>query len=156
MNGGSWKHMFEISPDVINPEKLKRLLGHDACGGFVSFEGWVRNHNEGKAVKGLYYEAYQALAIKEGQRIVDEALDKFEVNLAACQHRIGDLAIGDIAVWVGASSAHRDAAFKACRYIIDEVKARLPIWKKELYVSGEAEWVDCRECARHAHDHAHV
>ena len=148
--------MFAIVSEAIQPDQLKDAMGHKSCGGFVSFEGWVRDHNEGKAVKGLYYEAYKVLAEKEGKRIIAEALDRFDVRLVTCQHRVGDLAIGDIAVWVGASSDHRDAAFKACRYIIDEVKARLPIWKKELYINGETEWVDCRECARHAHDHNHA
>ena len=147
--------MFAIVDQDINPEQLKQLLGHQACGGFVSFEGWVRNHNEGKAVKGLFYEAYKPLAEKEGNRIISEALEKFDIRLAGCQHRVGELPVGGIAVWVGVSSDHRDAAFQACRYIIDEIKARLPIWKKEQYLNGEAEWVDCRECARHSYKHLH-
>ena len=144
---------FALVDDDIDPDALKARLGHDACGGFVSFEGWVRDHNEGKAVAGLYYEAYDALAIKEGNRIMAEAFDRYDIRVAACQHRTGELGIGGIAVWVGVSSDHRDAAFQACRYIIDEIKGRLPIWKKEKYVDGETEWVDCRECAKHAHAH---
>jgi molybdopterin synthase catalytic subunit len=74
-------------------------------------------------------------------------------------HRLGDLGIGDVAVWVGVSAAHRDEAFRACRYIIDEVKHRVPIWKKEHYVNGDSGWVNCERCAAsatHTHDHAHA
>ncbi len=145
--------MFEIVDHDIDPQALTASLGHPSCGGFVSFEGWVRNHNEGREVAGLYYEAYEALAVKEGNRIIAEAMERFAIRLAGCQHRTGELGIGGIAVWVGVSSDHRDAAFQACRYIIDEIKGRLPIWKKEMYVNGETEWVDCRECAKHAHAH---
>jgi molybdopterin synthase catalytic subunit len=102
----------------------------------------------------LAYEAFEALAIKEGERIVREAIAKFGVVNAACVHRVGDLAIGDLAVWVGVSSRHRAEAFAACRYIIDEVKHRVPIWKKEHYVNGDSGWVNCERCATHAHEHA--
>ena len=108
-----------------------------------SFEGWVRNNNEGHSVHRLEYEAFVDLAVKEGERIVQEAIKRFGVEKAACVHRVGSLAIGDIAVWVGVSSGHRDEAFKACRYIIDEVKHRVPIWKKEHYASGATGWVNC-------------
>jgi molybdopterin synthase catalytic subunit len=101
----------------------------------------VRNHNDGHAVDGLRYEAYAALAEAEGERIVAEALEKFDIVDACCAHRIGDLAIGDLAVWVGVSAAHRDMAFGACRWIIDEVKARVPIWKHERYADGRADWL---------------
>ena len=66
---------------------------------------------------------------------------------AACEHRLGDLAVGEVAVWVGVSAPHRDEAFRAARYIIDEVKHRLPIWKKEHYVNGDSGWVNCQRCA---------
>ena len=95
------------------------------------------------------------LANKEGERIVKEAIERFGVLKAACVHRVGSLAIGDIAVWVGVSSKHRAEAFAACRYIIDEVKHRVPIWKKEHYVNGDSGWVNCERCAVPGHDHAH-
>lgn len=139
--------MFELTDRDIDTEALRAEHAHDASGGFVCFEGWVRNHNDGRTVRGLQYEAYEALAVSEGNAIIAEALERFDVRSARCQHRIGRLAIGEIAVWVGAGSDHRDAAFKACRYIIDEIKARVPIWKKELYVEGDTEWIDCREHA---------
>jgi len=115
----------------------------------------VRNHNEGHEVTRLEYEAFEALAIKEGERIINEATQKFGVLKAACVHRVGELGIGDVAVWVGVSSAHRGEAFDACRYIIDAVKHRLPIWKKEHYVNGDSGWVNCERCAEAAHEHEH-
>ncbi len=89
----------------------------------------------------MRYETYQALAEHEGEAILDLALAKFDILDAHCAHRIGDLAIGELAVWVGVSAAHRDAAFAACRFIIDEVKTRVPIWKHERYVEGDAGWL---------------
>ena len=141
------KFWFESTP--IDSDALKQALTSDHCGGFTSFEGWVRNHNEGEKVSRLEYEAYQDLAVKEGQRIVEEALATYAIENAQCVHRVGELAIGDMAVWVGVSSAHRDAAFKACRFIIDQVKARVPIWKKEHYVQGDSGWVNCERPQQH-------
>ena len=114
-----------------------------AAGACVTFEGWVRNHNEGEAVQALEYEAHQAIAEKEGARIVAEAMTRFAVTAVHCEHRVGKLGIGDCAVWVGVSADHRGAAFDACRYVIDETKARVPIWKKEHYASGATGWVNC-------------
>ncbi|MES2858517.1 MAG: molybdenum cofactor biosynthesis protein MoaE [Pseudomonadota bacterium] len=117
-----------------------RLLDHRA-GAFAAFEGWVRDHNEGKRVQGLRYEAYAELAEREGELVLAEALSRFTIVDAACVHRIGELALGEQAVWVGVAAAHRDAAFAACRWIIDEVKARVPIWKHERYAEGDATWL---------------
>ncbi len=110
-------------------------------GGYAGFEGLVRNNNDGRKVHGLHYEAHAKLAETEGDRIIDEALAKFEIIDGRCVHRIGDLAIGELAVWVGVTAPHRDAAFDACRFIIDEVKSRVPIWKHERYVDGEVTWL---------------
>ena len=132
---------FRISDTPFDTANLRAELLDDRVGGFASFEGWVRNHNAERAVLGLRYEAYAALAQVEGEKVIGEALDKFAVLDARCVHRVGDLAIGELAVWVGVSAAHRDAAFAACRYIIDEVKARVPIWKHEHYADGDAGWL---------------
>jgi len=150
--------LFSTSP--LDTAALQRDMRDVTCGGFAAFEGWVRNHNEGLDVTRLEYEAFAELAEKEGARIVDEAIARFGVTRAACVHRVGSLALGDVAVWVGVSAAHRDEAFRACRYIIDEVKHRVPIWKKEHYVNGDSGWVNCERCAMpaahtHEHDHAH-
>src|SRR5271163_4820350 len=138
---------FRFSRTAIDVASLRAELADPACGGYTSFEGLVRNHNEGLSVRHLEYEAFEPLAVKEGERIVAEAIKRFGIEHAACVHRIGDLAIGDMAVWVGASARHRDEAFRACRYIIDEVKHRVPIWKKEHYENGDSGWVNCERCA---------
>ena len=109
----------------------------------MTFEGWVRDHNEGEAVHALEYEAYPELAEKEGHRILIEARERFGVIGLAAVHRVGRLRIGELAVWVGVSAAHRGAAFDACRYVIDELKARVPIWKKEHYATGASGWINC-------------
>lgn len=132
---------FRISDAPILVDSLRDSLCHETAGAFVSFEGWVRDHNGGRAVDGLQYEAYVALAEKEGERIVEAALDGFAIVDARCVHRIGELRIGELAVWVGVSAAHRGAAFDACRHIIDEVKSRVPIWKQERYRDGDAGWL---------------
>jgi molybdopterin synthase catalytic subunit len=134
---------FKITVLPIDPEARKRELVEGAAGACVTFEGWVRNHNDGEAVQALEYEAHAGLAQKEGAKILAEAKQRFPIHTAICEHRVGKLAIGDCAVWVGVSADHRGAAFDACRYIIDETKARVPIWKKEHYASGETGWVNC-------------
>ncbi len=139
--------LFSFSNATLDVETCRRTLEDPAAGGYASFEGWVRNHNEGHAVTRLEYEAFEALANKEGERIVAEAIQRFGVIAAACVHRVGSLAIGELAVWVGVSSRHRAEAFAACRFIIDEVKHRVPIWKKEHYVTGDSGWVNCERCA---------
>ena len=138
---------FRFSRTPIDAESARAELADPTCGGYTSFEGLVRNHNEGMNVRHLEYEAFEPLAIKEGERIVAEAIERFGIEHAACIHRIGDLAIGEMAVWVGAAARHRDEAFRACRYIIDEVKHRVPIWKKEHYENGDSGWVNCERCA---------
>jgi sulfur-carrier protein adenylyltransferase/sulfurtransferase len=157
---------FRFSRTAIDVPSVRAELADPTCGGYTSFEGLVRNHNEGLSVRHLEYEAFEPLAVKEGERIIAEAIERFGIEHAACVHRIGDLAIGDMAVYVGASARHRDEAFRACRYIIDEVKHRVPIWKKEHYENGDSGWVNCERCAAptqdvgqmathsHGHDHA--
>lgn len=134
---------FEISNETIDPAGLKAALLAERAGACVCFEGWVRNHNDGEAVTALEYESHAPTAVKEGQAILAEALQRFEIVTADCVHRVGKLDIGDCAVWVGVSAEHRGAAFEACRYIIDETKQRVPIWKKEHYTSGVSAWVNC-------------
>ena len=142
--------MISITSDVIDPDLLRKTLFDPGAGAYTSFEGWIRNENDGHSVLRLEYEAYEPLALTEGKSILTEAQNKFPHLHAHCVHRIGLLEIGDCAVWVGVSSPHRDEAFLACRYIIDEIKIRLPIWKKEHYADGHSGWVNCERCASHA------
>ena len=141
---------FEFSDLPLAAGPLTASLVDPAAGGFASFEGWVRDQNDGRAVRSLEYEAYAELAVREGERIVAEAIWRFGVRRARCVHRLGALTLGELAVWVGASAPHRAEAFAACRYIIDEVKHRVPIWKKEHYTSGDSGWVNCERCAADA------
>ena len=141
--------MFKISPTPIDAAALQRALANPKAGACVSFEGWVRNRNEGQPVLSLEYEAYALLAESEGERILAEARERFALVGASCVHRVGHLQLGDLAVWVGVTAEHRGAAFEACRYIIDEAKARLPIWKKEHYASGTTAWINCATRGEH-------
>lgn len=132
---------FRISDAPFDASALHARLQHDAAGACSIFEGWVRNYNEGRPVRGLRYESYRELAESEGEKILEEACERFSLAQAVCVHRVGELAIGDLAVWVGVSAGHRDMSFEACRWVIDEVKRRVPIWKHEHYVDGDAGWL---------------
>ena len=146
---------FRFSKTAIDVGGARRDLVDRGAGGYVSFEGWVRDQNEGREVTRLEYEAFEALAVTEGDRVIAEALQRFPIKRAACVHRVGALDLSDLAVWVGVCATHRGEAFEACRYIIDEVKHRLPIWKKEHYRDGNSGWVNCEGCAaapQHRHD----
>lgn len=135
--------IFKIVSGPIEPATLQNTLRDTGAGACVTFEGRVRDLNGGRGVVALEYEAFAPLAEKEGARILAEAREKFSLFGAACAHRVGKLAPGDMAVWIGVTSAHREASFDACRHIIDEVKTRVPIWKKEHYAGGaESRWIN--------------
>ena len=142
---------MSVTASALDIATLQAALDDPRAGGYASFEGRVRDRNEGREVRALHYEAHAPICISEGDRIIAEALARFDILDARCSHRTGDLELGEVAVWVGVTARHRDAAFAACRYIIDEVKHRLPIWKKEFYVGGDSGWVNCAACAGHAH-----
>lgn len=142
--------MMQMVTTPIDPDALRRETFDPAAGAYVGFEGWIRNENEGQRVLRLEYEAYEPLAVKEGEKVIAEAFEQYPLLHVRCVHRSGLLEIGECAVWVGVSAGHRDEAFHACRYVIDQVKVRLPIWKKEHYVSGDSGWVNCERCAAHA------
>ena len=142
---------MSISEAAIDVSALRASLADVRAGAIVTFEGWVRDHNEGREVRALEYEVYAPLAVTEGVRIIAEVAAEIPIIAARAAHRAGALELGDVAVWVGVVSPHRDEAFRACRRIIDDIKVRLPIWKKEHYVDGDSGWVNCERCARHAH-----
>ena len=120
---------------------LVALVQSDERGGIACFVGRVRNHHGGRAVSHLEYEAYRPMVEAECARIVGETETRWPVS-AALQHRIGHLEIGDTAVAIAVAAAHRDEAFAACRHLIEEVKRRVPIWKRETYTDGSQTWVD--------------
>jgi sulfur-carrier protein adenylyltransferase/sulfurtransferase len=139
---------FEFTTAPIDAAALAAPLARSDAGGFAAFEGRVRDHHAGRRVTALEYEAFEALAAAEGERIVAEALRRHGALAARCVHRLGRLGIGEPAVWVGVSAPHRTEAFAACREIIDAVKHCLPIWKKEHYAEGDSGWVNCEHGAR--------
>jgi molybdopterin synthase catalytic subunit len=110
---------FILSSEPIYPSEMSRLLVNNTVGALVTFEGWVRNHNQGGLVVALEYEVYEILAQKEGEKILQEAQTKFNLSGAVACHRQGYLNVGEIAVWVGATAVHRGAAFAGTRYIIN-------------------------------------
>lgn len=138
--------MFAIVRQPIDAAALAQHVRTDACGAVVTFAGVVRERSDDeRSVSGLSYEAHESMAVAEFERIAQEAQDRFGACEVAVQHRVGDLRIGEIAVLVAVASAHRNRAFDACEYVIDELKARAPIWKKEHYINGESDWIanDC-------------
>ena len=134
---------FLFTSAAIDPSALLSGLRDTLAGACVTFEGRVRSENRGRTVRALEYEAFAPLAEREGGRILVEAGEKFQIIHAVAVHRTGRLELGDIAVWVAVIAGHRGEAFDACRYVIDETKARLPIWKKEHYADGASEWISC-------------
>jgi adenylyltransferase/sulfurtransferase len=140
---------FSFTQAPLDPGALAASMALPRAGGLAAVEGRVRDYNEGRLVTGLEYEAFEPLALAEGSRIVAEAVRRHAALEGRCVHRLGALAIGDVAVWVGVAAAHRAEAFAACREIIDEIKHRLPIWKKEHYEGGTSGWVNCERCAGH-------
>ena len=133
--------MHHLTRAPIDLGALVAAVAGPERGGLASFLGTVRNHHEGRPVQGIEYTAYEPMAEAECQRIVGEAHARWPVR-TALQHRLGALMVGDVAVLVVAAGAHREEAFSACRYIIEELKRRVPIWKRERYADGTEEWVD--------------
>jgi molybdopterin synthase catalytic subunit len=134
---------FRLTAESIDAPSLTKSLADSGAGACVTFEGWVRNTNENRKVDALEYEAFGPLAEREAARVIEEAKARYGVISITGVHRVGLLKIGEIAVWIGVASAHRGPGFDACRYVIDELKARVPIWKKEHYQEGPSEWINC-------------
>jgi molybdopterin synthase catalytic subunit len=129
-----------LTSEPIGLGPLLDSVQSPARGGITSFLGTVRDHHGGRAVLRLDYSAYGPMAEAEIARIVAEAESRWDVRVAV-QHRIGQLEIGDVAVAIAVASGHRDEAFVACRYVIEELKRRVPIWKKEYFADGTVSWV---------------
>lgn len=129
--------MFKLTHDPIVPPPMSV----PGAGGFVSFEGKVRDRNEGRAVVRLEYEAFAPLAESEGSRLLEEAVAAYGLLEARAIHRVGMLEIGESAIWIGVAAPHRAEAFKACAHLMDAIKARVPVWKKEHYADGDSDWI---------------
>jgi adenylyltransferase/sulfurtransferase len=135
--------MFELTDHPIDSAALRARLARPEAGACVVFEGWVRNHHLGQPVRELHYEAFDVMARLEGNSIIGEIEQRFPGCAVFCVHRTGALHVGELAVWIGVASAHRAVAFQACRHAIEEIKRRLPVWKKEFHPDGASEWVNC-------------
>lgn len=144
--------LFELAAEPIDIESLRRRVEHDSCGAVVLFSGNVRESNRGEDVTGIDYEAFEKLAHPEMARIFERCADLHgdaqgdhpEKRLRMlCVHRIGHVGVGECSVLIAVASPHRDAAFFAARFLIDELKLSLPVWKKELY-SGGHHWIGDR------------
>lgn len=130
-----------ISPEPLVPEEVRARVSAPGAGAVVLFVGTVRRRNRGREVAELAYEAYAEMAAEEMARVGSDALERFGLERVDVVHRVGRLAPGDMAVAVGASAEHRDAAFEASRWAMKELKRRAPIWKRESYVDGSSEWL---------------
>ena len=131
---------IQIKSSALSLEEQLAFVSEEASGGINVFVGNVRNQTKNKSVIKLEFEAYTPMAIKEMELIAKEALTKYVINKISIQHRIGTLWPGETAVIIAVGSAHRDDAFRACRYCIDTLKKTVPIWKKEFFEDG-AVWV---------------
>jgi molybdopterin synthase catalytic subunit len=132
--------MFRVTNKQINLQELVDFVRDPQAGAIATFIGITRNNNEGRRVIALDYDAYPEMAEKELRRIGQEASQRWQLCRVAIVHRVGPVQITQASVMIAVSSAHRDAAFAACRFAIEEVKKTVPIWKKELYEGGEL-WI---------------
>jgi molybdopterin synthase catalytic subunit len=130
-----------IVREAIDPARLIAEVSSDSNGAVALFLGTVRSANDGRAVSGIDYSAYDEMAAAEMNRILTEASERFGITDAAMEHRVGTLSIGDTSIGVAASHPHRGPVFDALRYIVDETKSRAPVWKLEHYEDGTREWV---------------
>ena len=131
-----------LTTEPIDVAALTRAVAADDQGAVSIFLGTVRNSNEGRAVDGIDYSAYDAMAVAEMNRIASEAEVRFPGVAVVIEHRVGTLRVGDVSVAIVCSHAHRAPALDASRYVIEELKKRVPIWKREHYLDGTSEWVD--------------
>ena len=134
-------HAAVVSAPIVLDGLLRRVQGPDT-GALAVFLGTVREVNEGRAVRGMEYEAYGAMAAAELTRLVSEVAVAVPGVRVAVEHRVGALGIGEVSVAIVAAHAHRAPAFEAARWVIEALKVRVPIWKREHYVEGDWEWLD--------------
>ena len=133
--------MFKITADVITGAEVREAVAAPEAGAVVLFFGTVRNNTEGRPVKSLEYEAYPPMAEKKMAEIADEISNKWGITRVAMIHRVGRLDIGEVSVAVAVASPHRKDGFEACQYAMNRLKQIVPIWKREVWADGEAEWV---------------
>ncbi len=131
---------IQLLEEALCVDACQQFVTNEEVGGSTLFIGTVRNQTQGKKVLRLDFEAYARMAISEMQKIAEQASERWPVKKIAIHHRVGSLGIGEIAVIIAVSAAHRRATFEACQYAIDTLKETVPIWKKEIFEDGEV-WV---------------
>lgn len=134
--------LTRLHREIIDPSALVRAVARPAHGAVLLFLGVVREVNDGRSVTGIEYSAYETMAARELAAIADEAVTRFHAVDVAIEHRLGQLALEETSVGIAVAHAHRGTAYDASRWIIEELKRRVPIWKRERYVDGTREWVD--------------
>ena len=132
---------FELTTDPIEISAVSRRFVPAECGATVTLDGYVRQFTKGRETLYLVYEAYEAMAVKETQKLIDQAKTDFKISHVGIVHRLGKLEIGDTSVVISVAAPHRGAAFAACEWLIRELKRTVPIWKKEIYADGE-QWIE--------------
>jgi molybdopterin synthase catalytic subunit len=131
-----------VTRDAIEPQTILALVGSPADGAAILFLGTVREQNESRAVTGMRYDAFVEMAEPVLHEIAAEAAGRAGSDRIAVVHRVGELAVGDVSVAIAVSSPHREESFDAARYIIEQIKQRLPVWKHEHYIDGMTQWLD--------------
>lgn len=137
----------DITTDPIDPSAVAERVGAPEDGAVALFAGAVRNRNEGRPVGGMEYEGYAEMAREQLAAIVAEAASRAGSDRIAAVHRLGELEVGEVSVAIAVSTPHRAEAFEAARYVIEEIKKRLPVWKRERYLDGESAWLKGRSPA---------
>ncbi|MGB7207478.1 MAG: molybdenum cofactor biosynthesis protein MoaE [Pyrinomonadaceae bacterium] len=132
---------FELTTSTIDITSVARRVVPPECGATVTLDGYVRQFTKGRETLHLLYEAYEPMALKEMQKLIDQAKAQFEISNVGIVHRTGRLEIGETSVVISVAAPHRKAAFAACEWLIRELKRTVPIWKKEVYADGEV-WVE--------------
>jgi Molybdopterin converting factor, large subunit len=131
-----------LTRSAIDPAALLEKVARPRHGAILLFLGVVREVNEGRPVTGIEYSAYEAMAARELTAIAEEALARFDATDVAIEHRLGELALEEASVGIAVAHPHRGVAYDASRWVIEELKRRVPIWKRERYTDGTREWVD--------------
>jgi molybdopterin synthase catalytic subunit len=136
-----YQDFCELGTELLDVGQIARRVVPPECGATVTLDGYVRKFTNGRETLHLFYEAYESMAIKEMQKLVEQAKREFDISNVGIVHRLGRLEIGETSVVISVAAPHRKAAFDACEWLIRELKRTVPIWKKEVYVDGE-EWIE--------------
>ncbi len=138
---GQTKDFYEITTEPLNIGEIARRVVPENCGAIVTLDGFVRKFTKGRETQYLVYEAYQPMALKEMEKLIENAKARFDIENIGIVHRLGKMEIGETSVVISVASPHRRAAFEACEWLIKELKRTVPIWKKEVYADGEI-WIE--------------